>query len=240
MVQTYAPPQDPLRGEQIAEFKERCFEVFSENYYDDPAGPAGEWPVPDPEAADSPHFPSRPDMGWSHIRVLIGGVCRRVSLRRGLPYSDNLYSRQSREGPVMSKITRTDVPVLLQQMPKMGSYGRAESEPDQDFLRRFLPLPEHARTSDPDVILIIGDRVAGKTELFRAIQFKAGLEAIQKLGSGRGRLPRCAAEARMADKVSPQRALPLRRNWFSGNSRRERSLAVSQLIWLGLLLRCLQ
>jgi len=25
---------------------------------DDPAGPAGEWPLPDPEAADSPHFPA--------------------------------------------------------------------------------------------------------------------------------------------------------------------------------------
>ena len=57
IVQTFAPPQDPSRQEHVEKFKERSFEVFSENYYD-PPGPDGEWPMPDPEAAESPHFPA--------------------------------------------------------------------------------------------------------------------------------------------------------------------------------------
>lgn len=136
----------------------------------------------------------------------------------------------------MSKPTRDQLPELLHQIAQMGSYGRAESEPEQGFLRRFLPLPEHARALDPDVILVIGDRGAGKTELFRAIQFPAGLAAIQKLGSG-------------ADLPDPRRS-----KWLIGFSTtgtmfppelvfrqfsQGRQPGDIQLIWLGLLLRCL-
>ncbi len=136
----------------------------------------------------------------------------------------------------MVKLTKNDALALLQQISEMGSYGRAESEPDQNFLRRYLPLPEHARALDPDVILVIGDRGAGKTELFRAIQFPAGLEAIQRLGTG-GKLPVPAKSKWLVGYSSSGTAYPpeLVFQQFS----RGKQPADLQIVWLGLLLRCL-
>jgi energy-coupling factor transporter ATP-binding protein EcfA2 len=58
---------------------------------------------------------------------------------------------------------------LLDAISRMGSAGRAEGE-DKDRLRwTFWPVPEHLRAFDPDVVLIVGPRGAGKTELFRAV-----------------------------------------------------------------------
>src|SRR6266511_875698 len=135
----------------------------------------------------------------------------------------------------MMTIKKTDSTELLRQIANMGSQGRAEAEPAQNFLQRYLPLPEHARAIDPNVILVIGDRGAGKTELFRAIQFPAGLAAIQSLGTGN--LP------------DPEKS-----KWFVGYSSegtqyppelvfrqfsKGKQPADLQLIWLGLLLSCL-
>jgi hypothetical protein len=58
---------------------------------------------------------------------------------------------------------------LLELMSNMGSAGRAEGEDAARFPRTFLPVPEHLRAFDPDVVLVIGPRGAGKTELFRAV-----------------------------------------------------------------------
>ena len=53
---------------------------------------------------------------------------------------------------------RTDVPRLLDALVNMSSSGVAESDPEPLFLKRFLPLPEHARALEPDTLLIIGNR----------------------------------------------------------------------------------
>jgi len=79
MVQTLAPPQEPSRKEHVENFKERSFEVFSENYYD-PPGPDGEWPMPDPEAAESPHFPAvltwdNRVFGYSSVASVVDYLC---------------------------------------------------------------------------------------------------------------------------------------------------------------------
>lgn len=124
---------------------------------------------------------------------------------------------------------------LLQEITRMGSEGSAEAEPRDLFLKRFLPLREHARALDPEVILVIGDRGAGKTELFRAIQFPAGLRSIQEFSPST--LP------------DPQKS-----DWRVGYSSSEaifpaelvfRKFAANkqpsdlQIAWLGLLLRAL-
>lgn len=51
------------REEELKRFKERSFQVFSENYYDPEEATTGEWPLPDPEAAESPHFPM--SLSWN-------------------------------------------------------------------------------------------------------------------------------------------------------------------------------
>ena len=137
----------------------------------------------------------------------------------------------------MAKLNKADAQELLRHIAEMGSKGSAESEPDQKFLQRYLPLPEHARALDPSVILIIGDRGAGKTELFRAIQFPAGLKAIQNLGGG-NTLPGLAESKWLVGYSSSGTEFPaeLAFRQFA----QEKQPADLQLIWLGLLLRRLR
>jgi len=58
---------------------------------------------------------------------------------------------------------------LLQMLSCMGSQGRAERESGEHLRKSFYAVPEQIRALDPDVTLILGNRGAGKTSLFRAI-----------------------------------------------------------------------
>lgn len=73
---------------------------------------------------------------------------------------------------------------LLQGLVDMGDTGLAESQRQEFVLKKFLPLPEYGRVLDPECLLVIGDRGAGKTQIFRAIQDPDGREAI-RLSSSR-------------------------------------------------------
>ena len=53
---------------------------------------------------------------------------------------------------------------LLKELSQMGSYGRAEGENNDRFPKTFHPIVEHARAFDPNVVLVIGPRGAGKSE----------------------------------------------------------------------------
>lgn len=67
---------------------------------------------------------------------------------------------------------------LLEAISRMGSAGRAEGEDSARLARTFWPVPEHLRAFDPDVVLVVGPRGAGKTELFRAVVEKGLLPAL--------------------------------------------------------------
>lgn len=69
--------------------------------------------------------------------------------------------------------------VLLDQLSDLG-YGQAEAESRETFVRRFHPVPEHARAFDRDVVLVVGDRGAGKSALFRAVFERDLLPAISR------------------------------------------------------------
>lgn len=58
---------------------------------------------------------------------------------------------------------------LLDAIGNMGSTGRAEGEREDRLPRTFGPVQEHLRAFDPEVVLVVGPRGAGKTELFRAV-----------------------------------------------------------------------
>ncbi len=73
-----------------------------------------------------------------------------------------------------------DPSVLLRELSQMGSRGRAEGEDSDHFPKTFHPIAEHARAFDPNVVLVIGPRGAGKSELFRAAVELKLLPAIQR------------------------------------------------------------
>ena len=65
------------------------------------------------------------------------------------------------------RLTKQDCAALRVDLSDLG-YGQAEAE-TSDFLgRRLHPVPEHLRALDPNVVLVVGPRGSGKSELFNA------------------------------------------------------------------------
>ena len=78
----------------------------------------------------------------------------------------------------MSKLPQENRDRLLADLSQMGSSGRAEGESSETFPKTFFPVAEHVRAFDPDVVLIVGERGSGKSELFRAVVRENLLESI--------------------------------------------------------------
>lgn len=89
---------------------------------------------------------------------------------------------------------------FLMDLSMMGSYGRAEGEDETNFPKTFHPVAEHVRAFDPNVILVIGPRGSGKSELFRAVIELGLLPAIH----------RCLPEIRLPSTE------PEKMNWIAG------------------------
>jgi len=84
----------------------------------------------------------------------------------------------------MSKLPQDERDTLLSDLSQMGSRGRAEFERDDTFRRTFFPVAEHVRAFDPDVVLIVGERGSGKSELFRAVVKEKLLDSILRTAPG--------------------------------------------------------
>ena len=65
------------------------------------------------------------------------------------------------------RLTKQACVELRDQLSDLG-YGQAEGETPELFARRLYPIPEHLRALDPNVVLVIGPRGSGKSELFNA------------------------------------------------------------------------
>ncbi|HCF61635.1 MAG TPA: hypothetical protein DFS52_27015, partial [Myxococcales bacterium] len=92
----------------------------------------------------------------------------------------------------------------------MGSFGRAEGEDQTSFPLSYCPIPEHLRAFDPDVVLVVGPRGAGKTELFKAGMELGLLPAISR------RFPRLRLPP--AEKTTYVKAFPLGHDVPDGRS----------------------
>ncbi len=68
----------------------------------------------------------------------------------------------------MSSLTTEQRTELLNDLSRMGSHGRAEGEDLSRLPKTFYPVADHLRMLDPDVVLVVGPRGSGKTEIFRA------------------------------------------------------------------------
>lgn len=77
---------------------------------------------------------------------------------------------------------------LLDDVIRACGQGLAENQPDdeKDFFVQFLPVPRHLRVLDPQVRIVIGDKGAGKTQLFRALKFPNGRELLADIARRHG------------------------------------------------------
>lgn len=108
--------------------------------------------------------------------------------------------------------------------------GVAEHESDDPnlLLRYFLPTPSFQRALDPNAMIIVGERGAGKTELFRVLGSGKGFEALQANDGKTPRLIQGFGRIRQREQDHPDTAA-IARAVGSGDDTRWRAF------WIGLL-----
>ncbi|MBN1205447.1 MAG: hypothetical protein JXB05_11040 [Myxococcaceae bacterium] len=86
----------------------------------------------------------------------------------------------------MKRVEQADA--LLDDVIRACGQGVADHAPEEarEFFREFLPIPRHLRALDPHVRLIIGDKGAGKTQLFKALKFPEGRRLLARIAASRG------------------------------------------------------
>ncbi|HUW40190.1 MAG TPA: hypothetical protein VMV90_04220 [Rectinemataceae bacterium] len=93
----------------------------------------------------------------------------------------------------MSGLNAEDRRSYLQAIQRLGDAGRAEGAPQQELARGFYPVAEHLRMLDPDVVLIVGPRGSGKTQIARVLTESKLYESVSKYAPA-VRLPTGKAE----------------------------------------------
>ncbi|MCC3407191.1 MAG: hypothetical protein JGK17_16655 [Microcoleus sp. PH2017_10_PVI_O_A] len=78
----------------------------------------------------------------------------------------------------MSELNQQELLQLIGEIaPGMGT-AEHESDNEEKFLKNFLPIPNYRYALEPDILLILGGRGVGKTELFRLLAIPSGREAL--------------------------------------------------------------
>jgi energy-coupling factor transporter ATP-binding protein EcfA2 len=137
----------------------------------------------------------------------------------------------------MSSLRTEQRQELLEDLKQMGSMGRAEGEDPALLAKTFHPVKEHLRMLDTDVVLIVGPRGSGKTEIFRALT-DAGLD--KAVSSEASSVPRMPA----AEKTEWLKAYPLGREGFNDKGLRRfiddhQGIDPMQGLWFAYLVRLL-
>jgi hypothetical protein len=68
---------------------------------------------------------------------------------------------------------------LLTSLQNMGSSGRAEGTPIDRIAAGFYPVAEHLRLLDSEVVLVVGPRGSGKTEIARVLTDASLYESVK-------------------------------------------------------------
>lgn len=138
-----------------------------------------------------------------------------------------------------SKLNRDE---LLRELHSLCKAGQGENESDnpEEFLPHFLPIRSHYRILDPDTQVIIGDKGSGKTQMFKALTFEQGRQALVDIAGAEGRRVAGLQHASWAVGFSTS----IRSNWFPPTPIIEKFAAdqtpvALQTFWLGLLIRVL-
>lgn len=99
---------------------------------------------------------------------------------------------------------------LLDGLTRMGDSGRAEGAQQDQLAWGFYPVAEHLRLLDPDVVLVVGPRGSGKTQITRMLTDANLAPAIARF----------APKVRLPPQARWLAAYPAGREVFDGNGLR--------------------
>lgn len=123
---------------------------------------------------------------------------------------------------------------LQDDLVRMGDAGRAEGAAADQLARSFYPVAEHLRLLDQDVVLVVGPRGSGKSQIARWL---TEVNATQMIG-------RFAPRVRLPQSATWQAVFPGGRDMFDPNGLRQFAAAQTadamRDVWLAYLLRQLK
>jgi hypothetical protein len=83
----------------------------------------------------------------------------------------------------MSEINKHKLLELIANIAPGEGIAEHESNDHEIFLKNFLPIADYRRALEPNILLILGGRGVGKTELFRLLAIPSGRQAlVESLG----------------------------------------------------------
>lgn len=125
---------------------------------------------------------------------------------------------------------------LLSHLKGMGNAGRAENASQDQLTRGFYPVPEHLRLLDPDVVLVVGPRGSGKTQICKVLTSTSLTQAVGRF----------APNIRLPASTEWLEAFPAQRQMFEGVGlkafvdQQGRDIGKLREVWLAYLLRLLK
>ena len=125
---------------------------------------------------------------------------------------------------------------LLAQLKGMGNSGRAEQASTDQLTKGFYPVPEHLRLLDPDVVLVVGPRGSGKTQISKVLTSSSLAKAVERF----------VPNVRLPGAAEWLEAFPAQRQMFEVSGLRafvtqnRRDAAKLREVWLAYLLRLLK
>lgn len=125
---------------------------------------------------------------------------------------------------------------LLAQLKGMGNSGRAEQASRDQLTKGFYPVPEHLRLLDPDVVLVVGPRGSGKTQISKVLTSTSLAQAVG----------RYVPNVRLPAAAEWLEAFPAQRQMFEGSGLKAfvaqdgRDPTKLREVWLAYLLRMLR
>jgi hypothetical protein len=125
---------------------------------------------------------------------------------------------------------------LLAQLKDMGDSGRAEQASQDQLTKGFYPVPEHLRLLDPDVVLVVGPRGSGKTQISKVLSEPSLVEAVGRF----------VPNVRVPAAAEWIEAFPAQRQMFEVSglkafvARNGRDTTKLREVWLAYLLRLLK
>jgi len=114
-------------------------------------------------------------------------------------------------------------------------FGQGQAEFD-DPMRDFVPIEEHLRAMDPSVVLVVGDRGAGKSSLHHAMLDERLRRALARFAP---EVDRIGGAAAWAQAFPLEREGPARRQWQNFAIQHEHQRSATRDLWLALLVRSL-
>lgn len=125
---------------------------------------------------------------------------------------------------------------LLEQLKSMGNSGRAEQASPDQLTKGFYPVPEHLRLLDPDVVLVVGPRGSGKTQISKVLTSSSLAKAVERF----------VPNVRLPGAAEWLEAFPAQRQMFEVSGLRAfvtqngRDATKLREVWLAYLLRLLK